>query len=635
MTFHRIRSRLRQVPFSGRLWRRKMTDRCLRVGLVCIVLFAACKKKAPETDPAARVALLEVGAVPIPDEVLAYGGLKSLDDFTGTLTKIVNAFNPQAAPIIGAQIPSLIQGQLLGVRSLAWLDSKKPFRFIVLDQKKFEVPVALVLPLKGGKEALTAALPDNKAAGAPDNETKYSTLLGNEVFVNVVGEHAVFTLDPKAFAAVKGFVQGDFTRVAFQDLVDVQFSAKNFRRIAGDDLKAMRERMADLSEPKGPIKVPGMQALLKKEIDLLFALLDQADVARLTLSFDDRDLLARASVKVVEGSGLARFVAGTRERKVEIHRALPAGGWFVVAANVDPKAFEGWSRLGLDFYASLLQLNEDEKSRLDSLYAQSIGVQTGESAFFIGRDGDFPFRVVSIGGVTDGEKARALMDEMTAFLLAKVGTLIQKYAAEAPEAVQRLDFSTPKALVEGLKPLLAQNGLALTVRSETIGDMRLDGVEVAVDYSKVPKALRPEEGFERVREIVGEKVSAAVGSDKNRLFAAFGRDAVADIGRLARGEGAVGSQNPLDTSVSRAGFRVAGAGYLSILEALRLVSKLDPSLVEKMPGVQTAQEDVGLTFLIGGHGDRVLDASLTVPLAGIAGLMPKPAPAEAPVAPAP
>lgn len=607
--------------------------RILGVVSLSILVVAACKKKGPEPSaPAAPAALLDVGAVSIPDDVLAYGAVKSLDEFTGTLTKIVSQFQPQAAPMVSAQIPALIQGQLLGVRSLAWLDGTKPFRFVLLDHKKFEIPVVLVLPLKGGKEALTAALPDNKADGAPDNETKYSTLLGTEMFVNIVGDHAVFTLHPKAFASIKGFVQGDFSRIPFADLVDVQFSAKNFQRIAAEDLKSLREEIANKAQPEGPIQIPGMQELFQKEMDMLLSLLEQSEVARLTLSYDGRDLLARASVKVVEGRGLARFAAGTKQRKITLHQALPSGGWFVVAANVDPKAFEGWSRLGLDFYASLLQLTEEEKKRLDALFAQSLEVQTGESAFYIGHDGDFPFRVVSLGGVTDGEKARALMDEIVGFLLAKAGTLIQKYAAEAPEAVQKLDFRTPKALFEGLKPLLAQAGLNLTQRSETISGARVDGVEIAVDYAKMPEALRADQNFDQIQKIVGNTVSVAIGSDKNRLYAAFGRDAMGDIGRIARGEVASGGQNPLDALVAKAGFQVAGVGYLSILEVLKFVSKLDPSVAEGMPGLATAKEDVGLTFLLGGHGERIVDASITVPLAGIAGLLPK-HDSPAPVAP--
>ncbi len=52
-----------------------------------------------------------------------------------------------------------------------------------------------------------------------------------------------------------------------------------------------------------------------------------------------------------------------------------------------------------------------------------------------------------------------------------------------------------------------------------------------------------------------------------------------------------------------------------------------------MPGLATATDDIAVTFLVGGHGDRIVDASLTIPLAGIAGLLPKGA--AAPLAPAP
>jgi len=611
-----------------------MKSRIARLGVAVLLVatVAACKKKGPEETAASGAALAEVGAVAFPEDVLAFGQAKSLDDFTAALSGIIGKFEPQAATMVAAQVPAVLQGQLLAARNMDWFDAKKPIRFVVLDYKKFTKPVALVLPLKGGKEALMAALPESKSDGAPDNETRYSTPLGLDLYVNVVGGAAVFTFEPKAFAAAKPFLQGDFARIESSELFDAQVSAKNFRRIAGPDIEKFRQEIANLPPPEGPIQIPGLQELLKKEVEMLLSLVDQAETGRLVLAYDGRDLAVRASAKVVEGQGLARFAASMKDRKLELHRMLPPGGWMVVAANVDPKAFEGWARLGLDFYAGLLQLNEQEKKHLDELAAQSLDNQTGESVFYLGRDGDFPFRLITVTGVRDGDKAKAQMNEIVAFLLSKVGALVRQYAAQAPEPVSKLDFSSPKALLAGVKPLLATNGIAVRERSETVSGAQVDAIELSVDYQKIPEALRSEEGLAEAQKVLGSKISGAIGSDKTRVYFAIGRDAVADIGLVATGGSA--GQNPLDALVAKAPFAVAGVGYLSLAEVFRIISRLSPGFAEDLPNLGSIQDDVPVTFLLGTHADRVMDASLTIPLSGIASLLPKQR-AEAPIAPAP
>lgn len=606
-----------------------MKRRLFVLGLIALVSVACKKKATPETE-AESAALLEVGALPLPEDVVAYGGLKSFDNFVSTVTNIVQQFSPEAAPTLNAQMSALLQGQLLGVRGLTWFDTSKSLLFIVLDYKKFENPLVLVLPLKGKPDELKAALPENKADASPDNQFRYSTLLGEQIFVNVLGDKAVFTFHDKAFAVAKPFIEGPAGRLRYQELVDVQFSVQNFRRIAGDDLKDLREEIVSERPPAG-FALPGVKELFLKEMDMVFDLLEQSEVARLTLSFDGSNLVMHASAKVVEGRTLGSFAQSTKERKITLHKSLPAGGWLVGAGNVDPKLFEGWFRLGFDFYSAFLELNEEDKKKLEQLFGQALELQTGESAFYIGKEGELPIRVISITAVRDGEKARANLDQMLTLILARAGAVMQKaIGAEALDALKKLDFSTPKVFLEGLKPLLADQGVSLALREETIQGVRVSAVELSVDYEKAAKAIPPKD-TEAVKALIGQKVGFAIGSDKSNLYFVIGANAVEDLVKISRGELGKGEQSALDALITQAGFRVAFAGYFSLRELLRFISKLESSLPEDMPGLETTKDAIRVALLVGAHGDRIIDVSLHLPVGGLASLKRPPQP----LAPAP
>jgi hypothetical protein len=601
---------------------------------VALLAGAGCKKKEGATGQAAAGGTLkaDVGIVKFPADVLAFGGVKSLDEFTAAAAGMVSKFNPQLAAMVGAQIPAMLQGQVLGVKSLQWLDSKKPIRIVVLDYKKYGQPVVVVFPHKG-KDAVTAALPDNKAAGAPDNETKFTSPMGQELYLNLLGDNAVFTMDPKAYAGVKAFIEGDFAKYEMAEVLDVQASSVNFQRVAGPEINQLKDDFAKIaSSAPGAVPMPGIEKLLQDEIAMFMDLLAQTDTARLALRWDGETVSLKAGLKVVEGKSLAKLVAGTKERKLDLYKTLPAGGWLVAAANLDPSLSESWAKLGMEFWAGLLKLSAEERAKLDELMKQSMEVQTGDTAFWIGRDGEFPMRVLSVGGVKDGEKAKAAAYGLYTMLFSKLGVLVDQYAAPVAKDMPKLDWTSLKAFMDGLKPVLAEVGVTAAFRAETVSGVAVDALELTVDFAKVPGAQDPQ--FADVAKVVGNKVSAAIGFDKARMYGAFGKDAVADVGTLAKGVAGTGGLLADAIAKHGADTQPAMAIWVSFTDVMKVLAIFDPDVNANMPGLATAQGDIGFAFVMGGHGDRVLDAVLTVPVTKIAGLLPK-GPAAAPIAPAP
>ena len=595
-----------------------------------LVVGVGCKKDSQ--GPAIEKAALksDVGTVAFAEDILAFGGVKSLDDFTSTMTALVSKFEPQMGAMIGAQVPALLQGQVLGVKNLAWMDHSKPVKFVLLNYKKFADPLLVLLPIKA-KDAFTAALPENKTEGAPDNQTKYTMAAGNMNYVNVLGDWAVFSPGDKTFAAARSFLEGDFKDYVFTKLLDVQVSSTRLLAVAGDDIAAFKNTMANMPATPG-LEIPGIQEMLKKEIEMFVDLLDQTETTRILMQYDGNNLDLRGSVKVVPGKGLAKFVAGTKERKLELYKSLPAGGWFAGAVTVDPKLFEDWANMGVDFWAGMLKLEPAEQEKLRELMSQLLALETGDSAFWLGYDGEFPFRFLSLTGITDPAKAKKALYETYGILLAKAGTLIESMAGPEAEGLPKMDWSSPTALLASLKPELDKSGVTAAITAKKVGDVDVDALEIGVDYSKLPIPAGDED-MKVITDAFGNKVSGALGFGKSLMYGTFGKDAVADIGMIAKGQGGGGVLKEL---IEKADTRVAGAMWFGLRDILKFLARIDADIAEGMPDLESFADPLGITIVIGGRGDRIVDASLGLPITQFSKLMPGPeaaTPGAVPVTP--
>ncbi|NOZ00476.1 MAG: hypothetical protein GXP54_01125 [Deltaproteobacteria bacterium] len=598
-----------------------MTTKFFKVAAVmsCALMLTAIGCKKDQTGgPAARAALkADVGTVAFPNDILVFGGMKSLDDFTGAMTALVSKFEPQMGAMIGAQVPALLQGQVLGVKNLAWMDHTKPLKFVVLDYKKFSDPLLILLPIKSS-EGFKQALPDNKSAGAPDNQTKYTFATGSEHYANVIGDWAVFSADAKAFSAAKPFIEGPFKDYVFSELLDVQISSTRFMQVAGADIAAFKENVTKLPTTPG-LEIPGIQEMLKKEIQMLLDILDQTETARFVMRFNGDVLTLRGGVKVAPGKGLAKFVADTKDRKLDLYKSLPANGWFETAVNVDPSLFKDWADIGVDFWAGILKLEQADKDKLVKEMSRLLTLETGEMAFWIGYDGQFPFRFLSITGVKDAAGAKDAMYKTYGILFSKAGALIKSMAGPNAADMPQMDWSSPKALLASLKPELDKSGVTAAITSKKVGEIDVDALEIGVDYSKVPIPADKED-VKKITDSIGDKLSFALGFGNGLMYGTFGQDAVADVGKIAKGQGG----DRIKELITGADTRAAAVVWFGLRDILRFVSRIDADLARNMPNLDTMKDPIGISFVLGGRDDRIMDAELKIPITSIAGLIPRP-----------
>ena len=594
---------------------------------------SGCKKGGSDGAKGAAESALkaEVGVVAMPSDVLAFGGLKSLDDLTAAVAGIVTKFSTQLGGFIGAQIPAGLQGHVLGVKNLSWLDTQKPVKFVALDYKKFRQPILLILPVKA-KDGLMAALPEGKASGEPDNETTYKTAKGETWYVNMLGTSAVFANEAKAFATVKAFLEGEFWRYEFTELLDAQVSGTNLQRLAGPDIAAASDQFSQMAAGPSRIPIPGIEKLLKEEFQMFAEALNQTETARLVVRYDGETLGLKGAIKVVEGKSFAKFAAQAKDRKMELYKSLPPGAWASASANVDPALFAGWTRLGTGFWADILKLDAAEKARLEALMEESMNLQTGDTAFALSREGDFPLKMISVVGVKDGGRAKTAAYAIWGLLFSKLGSLIESTGKVDTHTMPRMDWSSFTAFINGLKPILAEAGVTANIRTGVVGsNIQVDALELVVDYTKLPEAGAHAPTVARVSKTIGNTVVAAMGFDGGHMYFAFGKDGVGDIGRASQGGG--GQQ--ISDIIAKSETTPAMVLYLSFVDLMKIIAQFDSNVLRAMPGLETAKADAGFTFILGARDGRLIDASFTVPLGQIASVMPKQSQGGMPLSPAP
>lgn len=611
----------------------KWTGPALLVAAILAVGGVGCKKDADKVSTKAVEAA--VGAVAFPEDVLGFAGLRSLDDLSAAVGGIASSVHPQLGAVLGQQVPEMLRTQVLGLGSLAWMDGRKPVRIVVLDYTRHAQPYVVMLPVVDPK-GLETALPPGRTEG--EHGTTYKTAAGRDVYMNRLGDFAVFTMAPGAFQAVRDFLRGDLAGYRFTELADVQVSSSNLRRVLAPELDELQKAALDQAVDPTGNQIENLRKLIDAQMDLLRDLLAQTEVIRAVPAWNGRDLTVRLEARVTGDQGLSKFVRATAARKVEAFRHLPEGGWLAVASNFDPALFSGITRMGIDFYAGFLQLDEAGRAEFTTLLDEAAAVQTGDTAFTILFDGEFPWRVASITGVTDGARARDATYAVYGTVLQKMGGLIDPLLGAEVRSMPKVDWTSFPAMLDSLRPTLNEAGVAPTLAHRKTGSVAIDSLELALDYTKVPGGAS-DPTVQTFARVMGGRVSGAMGFDDRFFYGAFGKDAVAEIETIANGK--AGGGQPLAAAIDGAGFQVAFAAHAAVAPLLKAVALVRPDFAELAARLDPATQTEGLTVTLGAHGDRVIDARLDVPVARLAKMLapqpaaaPEPVPEPAPVAPA-
>lgn len=577
--------------------------------LLCLFfVIASCKKKEEARLERAKVAA-DVGTIAFPSDVVAFVGVKSFDRFVAMAGDIASKFNPTDAPMIGAQIPALLQGVVLRVKNLGWLDGSRVVRIVFLNPDAFEKPSVLILPIKG-KDLALQALPDDKVSGAPQNEWRYTTPTGLDVFVNFFGNFIAFSFHEKAFLIAKPFFEKDLQFYDFNADIDAQASLVNMKARVLKFLDSLKSssRIGPRDEEEVVGFVSSFRKMLSGQVEALKKLVEQTETVRLVVNYDSKDIILRFGAKVASGSELEKFVLQTKDRKFECYKELPKDSWVVLAQNIDPSIFGSYQTSLFKWLANALSLREEDQAKVTSLLQQLVELQTGDHAFGIYEDQGMPIAMMGVTGVKDGEKAKTITYQLSSILLPSFGDLAKK--SQGSEILLKdVDFSGMTALVNSLKPILAKDGINLFVTSKESSGVQMDVLSVEVTEEKVREEYKPM--VQAQSGLVGNKVEVGLGFGKQKSYFVFARD----VSKVRLGEQQPGA---MASAILNKDYRVAQFAYISVTKLFEIASRLYPPLGRQG---QTPGPDSYIVFTVGAHDERIVDLEISLPIAFIGALV--------------
>jgi hypothetical protein len=331
----RAQERLVDMPRNAR---KTMLLRLTLIWLVVLVLTAGCSKSNDSGavgKAATGASLRAVTELEAPASVLVYGGSTDLKRFLTDVHAFASKVSP-AVPPFADMAAGTLQKEL-NLSDPGGIDLGKPARFALLDPKKYAANPLSLLVATTGKDKLTATLPASKKENDAGNALGYQDASGKTIYLNFIGDLAVFTGDKDAFSAHREF----FEKLAAATLPNDRaliVSARNASALFGAEMDGafaqMKQQMAAAAaanpsaSPEGVTKIVDGLASTAKELDkILVTIALPEDGAVLSISLYPRpDTELEKSFKTI-GS-----------RPPSLLGRYPADTPFFLSMNINPDA---------------------------------------------------------------------------------------------------------------------------------------------------------------------------------------------------------------------------------------------------------------------------------------------------------
>ena len=202
---------------------------------ICAIALVGCKKGGDGLSK--KEVAAEVGVIDFPTDVLGFVVTPSMDKLMAEISAIGSVVSPQLGPLLAGQIPEMLRMKVLGVGSMTWLDNQKPVRVVVLDHKKFAKSYVFMMPF-ADKQAFEAAIPPEHTKEG--DTTTWKTMGGDDVFLHVLGNYAIFASAKETYEAAKDFIKGNFSGYMTKEFVDIQVSSENLQRVLASEIEALK-----------------------------------------------------------------------------------------------------------------------------------------------------------------------------------------------------------------------------------------------------------------------------------------------------------------------------------------------------------------------------------------------------------
>lgn len=397
----------------------------MAVGLGVAALAAGCGScneepaKAPPMEQL-KVTLLSapLDGLKAPQDAIAYGGGAPL---AATLSRLGEMAAQAGLPLPDptAQLSLALKAEL-ALKDEKVVDLTRGVRFALFNPKVFAAaPAALIVGIKS-KDALVAALPDEKKAGDEGNAYSYLRFPGSTeaIYVNFTSDWAIVTRDKTIFPRYREFLE----LLAFSSLDDAAgavVAVRNLQALYGAELEAgLADLRKSVRATLGAVPGAAEQAWIVDAVAHgLAAGAKGLDTVRVKLDTLSDGLRLEVSLHPKAGDELAQTFSGLRgPGKGAVLARLPADAPFFMYANVAPERLTALSQKIADMtVGAMLKSDPAKQAEYNQAMMDAVGAFGGEFGAAahtpVGGDG---LTLTTLFNLRDPAKAQAAQAKLTA-----------------------------------------------------------------------------------------------------------------------------------------------------------------------------------------------------------------------------
>ena len=400
--------------------------------------------------------------------------VKDLGSVIKAVTDVASQFDPNAGPMVGMQMRAALQ-------KLPGIEENAPLAVLLLDPKKYKVPLVGVFTLKD---------PD-LFKNIPDMQTVTVGKLG--ISANDEGAMAEVAQEIKA-KGLRAVPTGDMTDMVVVS-ADMPAVIKRYKMDIQGGLQLLKLKLggmpADPAAPPDPTRQMGIKALGYVE-KLVQAVEEQSGVVSMGATLTAREGTLNLAADAVPGSDFATFLRGmTTPANKELTKFLPKEAYVTSVSTVDPAARAKLAVGMVKAVGDVLGLAQAETDTICKVIHDATANMTGleAGAAIAVKDGQAG---IALSGIRDKDKAREITRGALALVkTGKIGEFFTKY---------------------GITVSLAE-------RHRNYQNIPVDKVEVVIDMDKLVAALPvPPEAKVNAKQQLGQVLKMAYGFE-NKIVA--------------------------------------------------------------------------------------------------------------------
>ncbi|MBW2524119.1 MAG: hypothetical protein JRI23_08085 [Deltaproteobacteria bacterium] len=441
---------------------------------------AATEKPKAKVAPSGGIADLQA-----PPEVVAFGGTESFQKLITDVGKLAGSMAPGAVPP-----PAMLTKELstmLKLKNADAVDFSKTARFVLLDPKKHDNPLALILGTKG-KDQMVASLPDDKKEKDEGNAYSWTTQSGKTAYLNFIDDFAVVSPSKDIFPSNKAFIE-KVLGAKLPAPVAIVGSMVNVMKLYGTDLdQGINQAKEQMKQ--GAAAAPGGAGAQAAQMQSVGAMFDwfadtmkELDKVVLTGRIPEDGALVSLKLYPKKGTELEKVFKLLGKRPLDLLAKLPADSPAFFAMNLDPDKAGDLTKKLVQWSLTMGMGGQEVPEK----YVQ------GMSDYWKATNGQFVLAahkalegegmsLTGLMGLRDADKARASMkliaemykEPSVSETYKKMGMTIE-YKDEAykigdvPVATQQVKFDKSMAALGPMAPMLADLMYTHTAMAEDLG----------------------------------------------------------------------------------------------------------------------------------------------------------------------